>query len=195
MMAASKSLADVLQKLRLPVLQHMRADLVLCRKGIQLLLTFQNPNNKLGLALRCACSLCHVLVSYSLSYCVLPCSRYFFEFWSEIMGPLYFKLADNDAAKQKKQHANNIYNFLHRQLTPADINTVFKSIPALNNFALTKSDLNIKQSPSCLCFSSRRGLLYQSRTFIRRIFNTFGMQLCDHALKAVSSGESWSKNC
>ena len=53
----------------------------------------------------------------------------------------HFKLADNDAAKQKKQHANNIYNFLHRQLTPADINTVFKSIPALNNFALTKSDI------------------------------------------------------
>ena len=53
----------------------------------------------------------------------------------------HFNLADNDAAKQKKQQANNIYGFLHRQLTPADIYTVFKSIPALNNFEVTKSDI------------------------------------------------------
>ena len=53
----------------------------------------------------------------------------------------HFNLADNDAAKQKKQQANNIYSFLHRQLTPFDIYTVFKSIPALNSFALAKSDI------------------------------------------------------
>lgn len=53
----------------------------------------------------------------------------------------YFKLADNDAAKQKKQQANNIYNFLHRQLTPSDIYTVFKDIEALNDFEVAKSDI------------------------------------------------------
>ena len=89
--AAIKGATGVLQKLRLPVPQHIRTDTVLYCKGIEFLLALQNRNGQLGLVLWRVCSSCYGVVFFSLSCCILPCSRCFFELRSEITGALYSK--------------------------------------------------------------------------------------------------------